>query len=184
MLSWIDVFAVIFLAYFTFQGAQRGVVRIFMDIVAVLLSIFAASSVYHFLASTIMPFLKTSDKAGYVITFSVLFIFFILALDLLENVIQRLVKVSFHGMVETLGGGVLGFVKGVLIVGVVVQLFSLHPFHPHIAEGVDRSMSKKLALPTLRQTYSSLFGMFPQIDFFIQERVIPATPKEVPKVEK
>jgi uncharacterized membrane protein required for colicin V production len=184
MLSWIDVFAVIFLAFFTYQGASRGLVRILMDIFAVLLAIFAASSVYHMLASTIMPFIKTSDKAGYVITFAILFVFFALALDLLAGIVQKLVKVTFHGAVETLGGGALGFVKGVFIVGVVVQLLNLNPFHGQIRESVDRSMSKRLALPTLRQTYKSIFGMFPSIDFFIQEKIIPATPKEVPKFPK
>lgn len=181
MLSWIDVFAIIFLAFFTYQGAQRGVVRILMDIFAVLLAIFASSQLYRLLTSTIMPFMKTSDKAGYVITFAILFIAFILALDLLAGVIQKLVKVTFHGVVETLGGGVLGFVKGVLIIGVVIQLLNLNPFHSQIRESVERSLSKKLALPTVRQTYSSSFGMFPKIDFFIQEKIIPATPKEVPR---
>jgi membrane protein required for colicin V production len=181
MLSWIDVFAVIFLAFFAYQGAQRGVVRILMDIIAVLLAIFASSSSYAFLTSTIMPFMRTPDKAGYVITFIILFIFFVLALDMLAGIIQKLVKVTFHGMLEGLGGGVLGFMKGVLLIGVIIQLFSLYPFLPQIGDSVNNSMSKKLALPTLRKTYSSLFAMFPRIDFFIQEKVIPATPQDVPK---
>jgi len=180
MLSWIDVFAVIFLAYFVFQGAQRGVVRILLDIIAVLLSIFAASKTYMFLISTVMPFARTTDKAGYVITFSILFALFILALDLLVGALQKVVNIQFHGGIETLGGGALGFIKGVLIVGVIVQLLSLYSFYPALGEAVDRSMAKQLSLPTLRQTYSSIFGRFPAIDFFIQEKVIPATPKEVP----
>jgi len=184
MLSWIDVFAVIFLAFFTYQGAQRGVVRILMDVFAVLLAIYASAHTYSFLASTFMPFIRTPDKAGYVITFVIFFLFYILALDLLAGMVQKLVRVSFIGSVETLGGGALGFVKGVFIIGVIVQLLSLYPFNDQVREAVDRSMSKKLALPTLRRTYSSIFGMFPRVDFFIQERIIPATPDKVPDVPR
>ena len=179
MLSWIDVFAVIFIAFFVYQGAQRGVIRIAMDVIAVLLSIFASSEIYKMISST-LTFLRGPDKMGYVVTFAVLFFILLLALDLLEGAIQKIVHISFHGGIETLAGSAIGLVKGVLIIGVIVQLLTLYPFLPQIGESVNTSMAKKLALPTLRQTYSSLFSMFPKIDFFIQEKIIPATPKEVP----
>lgn len=184
MLSWIDVFAVIFIAFFVYQGAQRGIVRIVLDVIAVLLAIFASSQLIRIFTSTVMPLMRGPDKMAYVITFAVLFFILLLALDLIAGAIQKIVKVSFHGGIETLGGSLVGFIKGILIVGVIVQLLSLYPFLSQIGESVETSMAKKLALPTLRQTYSSVFGMFPKIDFFIQERVIPATPKEVPQPPK
>ena len=184
MLSWIDVFAIIFLAFFVYQGAQRGIVRIIMDVIAVLLAIFASSTLLKIFSYTIMPFVKGPDKMAYVLTFAVLFFILLLALDLLAGTIQKIVHVSFHGGIETLGGSLVGFIKGILIIGVIIQLLTLYPFIQQIGEGVDSSMAKKLALPTLRQTYSSLFVMFPKIDFFIQDRVIPATPTQVPQPPK
>jgi uncharacterized membrane protein required for colicin V production len=175
-----DVFALIFLAFFVFQGAQRGIVRVLIDVFAVLLAIFASSTLYKLLSSSVMPFLKVGDKAGYVITFAIFFVIFMMLLDILASALQKVVNVSFHSGIETLGGSALGFIKGLLIIGVIIQLLVLYPFHPQIKDAVDRSLSKQLALPTLRQTYSSVFVMFPRIDFFIQERVIPVTPKQVP----
>lgn len=179
MMSWMDVFSVIFLAFFVFQGAQRGVVRTVLDIIAVLLAIFTTSTLFRMFSAS-LPFLKAGDAVGYVICFAVIFALLLLVLDILTGAIQKIVKIQFHGAIESLGGSFLGLVKGVLIVGVIIQLLILYPFMPQIKDAVDRSISKQLALPTLRQTYASTFGMFPKIDFFIQEKIIPATPSQVP----
>ncbi len=179
MISWIDVFAVIFLAFFIFNGAQRGVLRSLFDLFAVLLALFASAQLYTLLTTTIMPFLRTQQNVGYVITFAVLWISLYLALDLLGAAIQKFVKVTFIGMVESLGGAFLGLIKGILIIGIFIQLANIFPLPYDAYVGVKNSWAAKLTIPTLRQTYSTTFGMFPRIDFFLKERVIPAMPKEV-----
>lgn len=183
MLSWIDVGAVILLALFTYHGSQRGIVRSVLDIFAVLLAIFSAAQIYKILSTTILPFLKTSENVGYVFTFAVVWIAVYLALDILISAVQKLVKVSFLGIVERLGGGALGFVKGILVTGIIIQLLSISPLSPGALESIKNSMASKLTLSTLRQTYSKTFGLFPKIDFFIRERIIPATPETPKKVK-
>jgi len=179
MISWIDVFAVIFLAFFIFNGAQRGLIRTLFDIFAVLLALFAAAQIYTLLTTTIMPFLRTQQNVGYVVTFAVLWIALFLALDLLGGALQKFVKVSFIGIVESLGGAVLGLIKGILIIGIFIQLANIFPLPYEAYKGLKNSVAAKLTLPTLRQTYSTTFGMFPRIDFFLKERVIPAMPEKV-----
>jgi|GEM_PF-1907644 len=179
MISWIDVFAVIFLAFFIFNGAQRGVLRSFYDIIAVLLALFSSAQLYTLLTTTIMPFLRTQQNVGYVITFSVLWVALYVALDILGGALYKFVKVTFIGMVESLGGALLGLVKGILIIGIFIQLANIFPLPYEAYEGLKKSVAAKLTLPTLRQTYSTTFGKLPNIDFFLRERVIPAMPKEV-----
>jgi len=178
MLNWLDVAVVIILAFFVFHGSQRGLVRTLLDCLAVLLAIFAASQIYKMLSTGIMPALRSPDKVPYVITFAALWLALYLALDLLISALQKFVKVSFIPVVENLLGGLLGFVKGILIVGIFIQLATLSPFPVDLSNTIDASAAKRLTLPTLRQTYTSVFGMFPKIDFFIEKQIIPAIPKK------
>ncbi|MCX5726001.1 MAG: CvpA family protein [Candidatus Saganbacteria bacterium] len=183
MISWVDICAIIFLVIITYHGALRGIARTILDIIAVLLAIFASSQIYNLISVNALPILKTSGNLGYAITFAVVWIAVYLALDILLSAVQKFVKIQFLPVVERLGGGALGFVKGALITGIVIQLLLISPL-PMVATGDIRgSMASKLTLPTLRETYSKAFALFPKIDFFIRERIIPSTPSAPTKVK-
>jgi uncharacterized membrane protein required for colicin V production len=176
MANWIDVFALIAIAFFTFWGIQRGVMKTFLDIFAVLIGIFFAGELYRYLTYTIMPFLKAQDQSVYAITFIVFWVIAFTVLELLAGSIQKLVRITFVGLVESLGGALLGLIQGILIVGIAIQLSMMLPLSVNLKDVFYGSMSKKISVPTLTRSYSSIFGMFPKIDFFIQQKVVPAIP--------
>jgi len=178
MANWVDVFAVIAVAFFVFWGMQRGIMRTLLDVFAVLLAILFAGQLYRALSFTIMPFLKAQDKAVYSITFIVFWIIGFMVLELFVSYLIRLVKVTFIGMVEFLGGGLLGLIQGILIVGITIQLSLMLPLSYSTKNIYYSSISKGISVPTLTKSYSAVFGMFPRIDFFIQQRVLPAIPEK------
>lgn len=186
MANWIDVIAVIGLAFFVFYGIQRGVMRTFLDIFAVLLAIFSSGQLYRFLSASIMPFLKAQDVSVYAITFIIFWFISFAVLELFVGYIMKLVRVSFIGIVESLGGALLGLIQGILIVGVAIQLCLMLPLSSGVKDIFGSSMSKKVSVPTLTKSYSSIFSMFPKIRFFMEERVTPAIPTKdnVPAVPK
>ena len=183
MISWFDICAIIFLVIITYHGTSRGIARTILDIIAVLLAIFASAQIYNLISVNFLPILKTSGNLGYVIAFAVVWIAVYLALDILISAVQKFVKIQFLPVVEGLGGAVLGFVKGVLIAGIIVQLLMLSPISTVTMENIKGSMTSRLTLPALRETYSKAFALFPKIDFFIRERIIPSTPSAPTKVK-
>ncbi len=184
MINWIDVVAVIAVAAFVFYGVQRGVMKTFLDIFAVLLAIFFSGQMYRSLSTSIMPFLKVQDTSVYAVTFIIFWVISFAILELFVGYIMKLVKVSFIGVVESLGGALLGLMQGILIVGIAIQICLMLPFSTGIKDIFSVSVSKKISVPTLTKSYLSIFGMFPKIDFVqqniqrIQEEVIPAIPSK------
>ena len=195
MANWVDVIALIALAAFLFYGIQRGVMKTFLDIFAVLLAIFFSGQLYRSLSTSIMPFLKVQDSSVYAITFVIFWVIAFAVLELLVGYIMKLVKISFIGVVESLGGALLGLMQGILIVGIAIQICMMLPLSKGIMDIFSTSRSKTISVPTLTKSYLSVFGMFPKIDFVqqriqkIQEQVIPAIPSKenispVPKTKK
>lgn len=178
MANWIDVIAVIAIAFFVYNSSTRGVMRSLLDVFAVLLSIFFAGIMFKYLSSTVMPFLKATDRSVYAITFIVFWVISYVILDLIVSAIQKIVKITFMNPIESLGGALLGLIRGVLIVGLIIQLMVMLPIAGSYKDLIDVSLSKKLSLPTLKRSYASLFGMFPKIDLFIQEKVLPIIPSK------
>jgi uncharacterized membrane protein required for colicin V production len=170
--------AVVAVAFFVFWGIQRGVMKTLLDIFAVLIAIFFAGQLYRKLSYTIMPFLKAQDQAIYAITFIIFWIITFASLELFANYIIKLVRVTFAGTVETFGGGLLGLIQGILVVGITIQLFLMLPLSAPNKEIFYSSISKKISVPTLTKSYSSVFGMFPKIDLFIQQKVVPVMPEK------
>ena len=186
MANWIDVIAVIAIAFFVFWGIQRGVMRTLLDIFAVLLGIFFSGQLYRMLSASIMPFLKVQDPSVYAVTFIIFWVIAFAALELLAGYIMKLVRISFIGVVEALGGSLLGLIQGILIVGITIQLCLMLPLSVDIKGLFSTSMSKKISVPTLTKSYSSIFSMFPKIRLFMEEMVTPAIPtkEKVPAIPK
>jgi uncharacterized membrane protein required for colicin V production len=184
MINWIDVVAVIAVAAFVFYGVQRGVMKTFLDIFAVLLAIFFSGQLYRSLSASIMPFLKVQDTSVYAVTFIIFWVISFAVVELFVGYIMKLVKVSFIGIVETLGGALLGLMQGILVVGIAIQICLMLPFSTGIKDIFSVSVSKKISIPTLTKSYLSVFGMFPKVDFVqqniqrMQEEVIPAIPSK------
>jgi uncharacterized membrane protein required for colicin V production len=178
MANWVDVFAVVTVAFFVFWGIQRGVMKSLLDIFAVLLAIFFAGQAYRGLSITIMPFLKAQDISVYSITFIIFWMISFLVLEFFVGYIIKLVKITFIGTVEALGGALLGLIQGILIVGVAIQLCIMLPLSSGTISLFSSSISKKISVPTLTRSYSSIFSMFPRIDFFVQQKVVPAMPSK------
>lgn len=181
MANWIDVIAVIAVAAFIFYGIQRGVMKSFLDIFAVLVAIFCSGQLYRTLSASIMPFLKVQDTAVYAVTFIIFWVIAFAVLELLVGYIMKLVRVSFIGIVESLGGALLGLMQGILIVGIAIQICMMLPLSTGVKDIFSTSVSKRISVPTLTRSYLSIFWMFPKVDFVqqkIEQRVIPAIPSK------
>jgi uncharacterized membrane protein required for colicin V production len=188
MANWVDVIAVIAVSAFVFYGVQRGVMKTFLDIFAVLLAIFFSGQIYRSLSTSIMPFLKVQDTTVYAITFVIFWVIAFAMLELLVGYIMKLVKISFIGVIESMGGALLGLMQGILICLML-------PLTTGMKNIFFSSTSKTISVPTLTKSYLSIFGMFPKIDFVqqriqkIQDQVIPSIPSKenvlpVPKTQK
>ena len=178
MANWVDVVALLVIALFVFYGVQKGVMKTFLDVFAVLLAVFFAGQLYRVLSTTIMPFLRVQDLSVYSITFTIFWVIAFAVLELVAGLIMKLMSITFIGYVESLGGALLGLIQGILIMGIAIQLCLMLPISQDIKNIFSSSYSKKISVPTLTKSYSSIFSMFPKIDLFIQQNVVPAIPNK------
>lgn len=143
MLSGFDLLIVLFLAFHTWRGLQKGLVRALIGVIGWLLALYAGS---HFAASfaplfsgiVLEPWLQT------VLAFLSLMLLMWAVLWLIGAVVCRVLDALALRPLERLAGGAFGLVKGVLIT--LILLTVLSPFASR-TEFWQRSQGVQILLP-------------------------------------
>jgi membrane protein required for colicin V production len=105
-------------------GLLKGLVREVVSIIAVLLGLAAASRGYRLAIPLFKDFGVSQELAG-VLSFLLIFVVVYIVIILLGKLIQRLLHTRFLGCANRLGGAVFGFVRGVIISGIIVVLLTV-----------------------------------------------------------
>jgi len=148
-----DMLIIIIVSFCLIRGLFRGLIKEISSIIAVLGGFYAAFTYYPLLAS--LPLLsKWIHNHAYlnIISFMAIFMLIFIVISLLGVLIKFLLKITFLGWLDRLGGAGFGFSKGILIVSVLLFMFTSFlskgsPFignsllSPHVTT-VSETMSK------------------------------------------
>ncbi|MFH0887192.1 MAG: CvpA family protein [bacterium] len=161
-MSIIDMICIAFLVYTVYSGVRRGLVKAGFDILGLVLSVLVAMAWYQYVAGLFVSISKLNPQVVYVLSFIVVSAVTYIIISLFGSTVQKLVRASFFGTVDMIGGGVLGFFKGAVIISIIMQLIFISPIVPILGSEFKNSMVTRITYPVITGIYSMIFPMLPK----------------------
>ncbi len=137
-MNWLDVVVIIVLAGFTFAAYSSGLIREVVTLVAVVAGVLIAGALYERLAADVLVFIDNDDAAE-AIAFLALFGGVYLMGQIGAYVLKTGASLLMLGPVDHMGGAVFGFIKGILVVQMLLIVFAAYP-SLHLDGAVDNSV--------------------------------------------
>lgn len=116
----LDIFIIIVLAYCLIRGIFRGLIKEISAIVGVLAGFYAAYTYYPDVAGLLQRWISNTAYLN-ILSFLILFSTVLILVSILGVIIKYILKIAFLGWIDRICGAGFGFVKGILIVSVVLM---------------------------------------------------------------
>ena len=113
----LDILLALPLCYLIFMGWKKGIVREITTLVGVLVGLWAATH----LSQQVAPMLSIDGESSVLVAFIVIFLAALVLAYLLGRLVEGLMKAVKMGILNRLGGAVLGAVKALCILGVLLE---------------------------------------------------------------
>jgi membrane protein required for colicin V production len=117
----VDILIVAVIVISVIRGLIRGFIRGLAGLAALIVGVVVAAQTYPWLADSAF-FAIPGSHGPEIVGFIVAFLIVALLISWVGRLISKVVKLASLGWVDHLAGGGLGFVKGCIIVGVVLLL--------------------------------------------------------------
>lgn len=137
-MNWIDLLIVALIAWTTFNGLRTGLIRQVMWLLAVLIGIVLAGALYDDLAAN-LDFLIEDETTRNFVSFAAIVIGAIVAGVVIGAVLKTTASLLMLGPIDSIGGGVLGFIRGLLYVQVALFVLAVYPANEDVATGIADS---------------------------------------------
>ncbi len=138
----LDIFLLIFIAYFTIRGIFRGLIKELIIILALILGYYLAMTFYDPLSHWLLKSFKALPKTGaQILAFILIFVIINVLLRLLGSFLEKLVKLVFLQSINRLGGALFGLLKSLFFLSIVVFLVRLIPYSAKFLQKIGAGQS-------------------------------------------
>jgi membrane protein required for colicin V production len=124
--NWLDGVILAVLAWFIFAAFTAGLIREVVTIFSIIMGVLLAGLFYERLAGGLDSFID-SDKAAPTVAFLAIFVATAVVGQVVAMLLKETASLLMLGVVDQLAGAVFGFVKGVVIIQVLLILFATYP---------------------------------------------------------
>jgi membrane protein required for colicin V production len=114
-LNWVDFAIILIIGWFTFASLRAGFIREAMAFAGAVLGVLLAGQFYERLAKDIEVFIDDA-RAAEVSAFIIILGSTLLGAQMIALFLKRAASLLMLGPLDAMGGGVLGFLKGFVIV--------------------------------------------------------------------
>lgn len=122
----LDIFFLVIIVISTIFSLFRGIIKEIFSILSLIGGIIVGHLFYPKVAIFLMRFITSSFWAN-IIAFVVIFLIVCVLINLVGVLLQKTLKKLLIGWLDTIGGVVFGFIRGVIIVTVVVIILTKFP---------------------------------------------------------
>lgn len=121
-----DIVIIAIICFCVIRGAFRGIIKEATSIIGVIAGLYAAYTYYTHLTSALNRFADLFPHVGYlnILSFLIIFGAVFAAVSALGVLLKYLMKIVFLGWVDKLCGAGFGFVKGFLIVSMLLLILT------------------------------------------------------------
>ena len=145
-------------AIFFIKGLFRGFVHELITIAGLILGYIISITYLSLLSGFILNFFSTiPESVVKLVSFFLLFVGTNLILRLAANILTKTLKVAMLGWLNRLFGGILGMLKGVIILGIIVFIINLIPFSSTFMEQFE--VKDSLLYPLLEAVGPKLYEL-------------------------
>ncbi len=138
----LDIFLLIFIAYFTIRGVFRGLIKELIIVLALILGYYLAMSLYEPLGKWLVLNFKSLPQTGsQILAFVLIFVVVNVALRILGSVLEKLIKLVFLNPLNRLGGALFGFLKSLFFLSIIVFILRLIPYSPKFLQKIGAGQS-------------------------------------------
>lgn len=173
-LNWIDISISLLLAVTTVRGFLRGFIRLIFDFMALILAIFLSFQWYKELSQYLEGYLKMPQNMRLLISFVLIWVLTYAVVTIIGNLVHKLIGEDIFSPLNFIGGGLIGLMKGLLIIWIILQLTLITPIASIFSKNLRDSQALKFISPVL-QTLQIVFktqpsGM-PNISDFFEKKI-------------
>lgn len=167
-MNWLDLIIALPLAYFAFKGFSKGLIITLAMLVGLVLGLWGAIHLSDIMITFLQDQMNLKSNNINLIAYLVTFIVVFFLVYLLGNALNAVVKTVGLGIVNRLAGGVIGIVKGLLIVSaLIIVINKVDPYSKLISqEQKTESILYKpvevvapLVFPTVKKYYGQVREM-------------------------
>ncbi|HJM75647.1 MAG TPA: CvpA family protein [Dehalococcoidia bacterium] len=155
----LDLVIVAVVAWFTFSAFSRGLIREVVTTIAIFGGTIIAGQFYEELSNN-LEFLTDDETLRNFGSFIAIFVGIIVLGQIAAMVLRRFAALLLLGPFDHLGGALFGFLKGVLIVEVVLILVTAFPVADSLQQAIDASALAPVFLDGLPVMLEVLPGEF------------------------
>lgn len=152
-MNWVDIVLLVILVLTLIMGIVRGLMRQIIGILSVVVGLLLAVNYYE-VATEFIGQVITNEFLAEFLGFLTIFVLILLIGWLISLAVPRLLKGPFKGLDHILGG-FFGFVKGVIICGILLLALMVFPFDMEAVE--DSTLA-----PVCKTITKSLISLIPE----------------------
>lgn len=105
------------------MGISKGFVKQLIEVAAILIGAWAAFHFSNTVSAWMSQYLTFSDKVLHIICFTIIFIVIALLLNLLGELLTKVIKIIALGWLNRLLGLFFGILKVALVLGLIIMVF-------------------------------------------------------------
>ena len=126
-MNWIDISIIVLLGISVLYSLLRGFIKELFSLAAIIIGVFVASQFYQHLSNYLFRFIRNSIVTD-IIGFVIIFIVIAILVSFIGRFVRRLLrKGKALTFIDRLAGGMLGILKGVLILSLILIPINLFP---------------------------------------------------------
>lgn len=156
-MNWLDLLIVGILAWFTFRAFANGLIREVVSLVGLIAGVALAGAFYDDLSAN-LEFVIEDATTRRLIAFGAIFIGTTIAGMVISAVLHTAASMLFLGPLNRLGGAAFGFVKGLLLVQVLLVAVSVFPAQTSVA----RAAAESTLAPVFLRAAPAIQGALPE----------------------
>lgn len=177
----IDPILALGLFYLAWKGWQIGLVQSLIWLISVVLAYGCALAYGESLARVLFD---STSEGTVLIGFFAVGLAVLIACYLIGQAIHRVLHASPLGLVDAVGGGILGLAQGVLIIGLLTLFLRANPIHNRVPELIDDSALGPPLQKAARVIADGVQAMFPNVKTTLEKLGIQTASRVPPLIQK
>ena len=157
----VDIVIAVILLFFFFNGMKRGLIRQVFEIVGIVAAFIGAFYLAHHVGAHFERSLDIPYRLALVAAAVALFIGILVLFRFLGLVIKKVAEIALLGRLDKFGGGLLGAVKGVLLVSLLLVVILNLPFPSDFREELREDPLVGVMYPVLPVMFDLAFSRSP-----------------------
>lgn len=163
-MSYLDIILLVVLAGFTLFGFWSGFLQSIGSIIGAIAGAVLANQYFVLVSGWVIARTGWGENTARVVTFLLLFIVMARIIGLVFWLAEKILRlVPFGRLVNRISGAVLGFIEGVIVVGVFMYLSNKLPLTGAFGITIDKSWITDLLQPLSVRVFDKLPWLFSHV---------------------